>query len=35
VRIDARKARSWLGARRVPSDPRKRTADPGVATGLA
>ena len=35
VRIDARKARSWLGPRRVPSDPRKRTADPGVATGLA
>ena len=24
-----------LGVRRVPSDPRKRTADPGVATGLA
>jgi ATP-dependent Lon protease len=35
VRIDVRKARSWLGPRRVPSDPRKRTADPGVATGLA
>ena len=35
IRIDARKARSWLGPRRVPSDPRKRTADPGVATGLA
>jgi len=35
VKIDARKARSWLGPRRVPSDPRKRTADPGVATGLA
>ena len=35
IRVDARKARSWLGPRRVPSDPRKRTADPGVATGLA
>src|SRR6266542_3744210 len=35
VRIDARKARSWLGPRRVPADTRKRTADPGVATGLA
>ncbi|MGB2874548.1 MAG: endopeptidase La [Gaiellaceae bacterium] len=35
VRIDVRKARSWLGPRRFPADPRKRTADPGVATGLA
>src|SRR6266542_504145 len=35
IRIDARKARSWLGPRRVPADTRKRTADPGVATGLA
>jgi ATP-dependent Lon protease len=35
IRIDARKTRSLLGPRRVPSDPRKRTADPGVATGLA
>jgi ATP-dependent Lon protease len=35
VRVDARKARSWLGPRRVPADTRKRTADPGVATGLA
>jgi ATP-dependent Lon protease len=35
IRVGARKARSWLGPRRVPSDPRKRTADPGVATGLA
>jgi ATP-dependent Lon protease len=35
VRIDARKVRSWLGPRRFPADPRKRTADPGVATGLA
>jgi ATP-dependent Lon protease len=35
IRVDVRKARSWLGARRFPADPRKRTADPGVATGLA
>jgi ATP-dependent Lon protease len=35
VSIDVRKARAWLGPRRVPADPRKRTADPGVATGLA
>jgi ATP-dependent Lon protease len=35
IRIDVRKARSWLGVRRFPADPRKRTADPGVATGLA
>ena len=27
--------RPGSGPRRVPSDPRKRTADPGVATGLA
>ena len=33
--MDTRKARSWLGPRRFPADPRKRTADPGVATGLA
>ncbi|HSC49533.1 MAG TPA: endopeptidase La [Gaiellaceae bacterium] len=35
IAIDTRKARSWLGPRRFPADPRKRTADPGVATGLA
>ena len=28
-------ARAWLGPRRFPAEPRKRTADPGVATGLA
>src|SRR4029078_329830 len=33
--IYTRKARAWLGPRRFPADPRKRTADPGVATGLA
>jgi ATP-dependent Lon protease len=35
ISIDIRKARAWLGPRRFPADPRKRTADPGVATGLA
>jgi ATP-dependent Lon protease len=35
IAIDMRKARAWLGPRRFPADPRKRTADPGVATGLA
>jgi len=35
VAVDTRKARAWLGPRRFPADPRKRTADPGVATGLA
>src|SRR5579864_325707 len=35
VRIDERKVRAWLGARRFPADVRRRTSDPGVATGLA
>ena len=35
VAVDEAKARAWLGPRRFPADPRKRTADPGVATGLA
>jgi ATP-dependent Lon protease len=35
IAIDTRKARTWLGPRRFPADPRKRTANPGVATGLA
>ena len=35
IEIDADQAREWLGPRRFPADPRKRTADPGVATGLA
>jgi ATP-dependent Lon protease len=34
-RIDERKVRSWLGPRRFSGEVRKRTADPGVATGLA
>ncbi len=35
IRADERKARSWLGPRRFSADVRKRTSDPGVATGLA
>jgi ATP-dependent Lon protease len=35
IRIDERKARRLLGPRRFSAEVRKRTADPGVATGLA
>jgi len=35
LRVDERKVRSWLGPRRFSSEARKRTSDPGVATGLA
>ena len=35
VRVDERKVRAWLGRRRYTADTRKRTSDPGVATGLA
>ncbi|MFL5924257.1 MAG: endopeptidase La, partial [Gaiellaceae bacterium] len=35
IAIGVERAREWLGPRRFPADPRKRTADPGVATGLA
>jgi ATP-dependent Lon protease len=35
IEIDSDQTRAWLGPRRFPADPRKRTADPGVATGLA
>jgi ATP-dependent Lon protease len=35
TRIDDRRARSWLGPRRFSGEVRKRTEDPGVATGLA
>ncbi|TML86263.1 MAG: endopeptidase La [Actinobacteria bacterium] len=35
VRVDERRVRAWLGARRFSGEARKRTADPGVATGLA
>ncbi len=35
LRIDERRVRSWLGPRRFEGEVRKRTAEPGVATGLA
>jgi ATP-dependent Lon protease len=35
TRVDEKRVRDWLGPRRFAGDPRKRTADPGVATGLA
>jgi ATP-dependent Lon protease len=35
ARIDGRRVRSWLGPRRFAGDVRRRTSDPGVATGLA
>ncbi len=35
LRIDERRVRAWLGPRRFAGEVRKRTADPGVATGLA
>jgi ATP-dependent Lon protease len=35
VHVDEERVRDWLGARRFPGDPRKRTSQPGVATGLA
>jgi ATP-dependent Lon protease len=35
TRIDERRVRSWLGPRRFAGDVRRRTSDPGVATGLA
>ncbi len=35
VRISAKRARELLGKRRFFAEPRRRTKDPGVATGLA
>jgi ATP-dependent Lon protease len=35
VRVDERRLRSWLGRPRFTGEARKRTSDPGVATGLA
>jgi len=35
ITVDEERVHTWLGPRRFPADPRKRTADPGVATGLA
>jgi ATP-dependent Lon protease len=34
-RVDEKRVREWLGARRYSGEARKRTSDPGVATGLA
>jgi len=35
IRADPKKVRKWLGPRRFSSEVRKRTSEPGVATGLA
>jgi ATP-dependent Lon protease len=35
IRVDEKRARKWLGPRRFEGEVRKRTSDPGVATGLA
>ena len=35
MRVEERKVRRWLGPRRFEAEARRRTADPGVATGLA
>jgi ATP-dependent Lon protease len=35
IRVDDELLREWLGPRRFSGDVRKRTSDPGVATGLA
>jgi ATP-dependent Lon protease len=35
MRVDERRVRRWLGARRFSGEVRRRTAEPGVATGLA
>jgi ATP-dependent Lon protease len=34
-RVDEKRVREWLGPRRFAGEVRKRTSDPGVATGLA
>ncbi|HZC30553.1 MAG TPA: S16 family serine protease, partial [Gaiellaceae bacterium] len=35
IAVDEQQVREWLGPRRFSSEARRRTADPGVATGLA
>jgi ATP-dependent Lon protease len=35
MRVDDKRLREWLGPRRFSGEVRKRTSDPGVATGLA
>jgi ATP-dependent Lon protease len=35
IKVDEERVRDWLGPRKFSADARKRTSDPGVATGLA
>jgi ATP-dependent Lon protease len=35
IKVDEERVREWLGPRHFSGDVRKRTSDPGVATGLA
>jgi ATP-dependent Lon protease len=35
LRVDEKRVRTWLGPRRYEGEVRKRTSEPGVATGLA
>jgi ATP-dependent Lon protease len=35
MRVDEKRVREWLGPRRFSAEARRRTAEPGVATGLA
>jgi len=35
IKVDEQRLREWLGPRRFPGEVRKRTSEPGVATGLA
>jgi ATP-dependent Lon protease len=35
ARVDEKRVRAWLGKRRFSAEARRRTSDPGVATGLA
>jgi ATP-dependent Lon protease len=35
IRVDEKRLREWLGPRRFSGEVRRRTSDPGVATGLA
>jgi ATP-dependent Lon protease len=35
IRVDDKRLREWLGPKRFSSEVRKRTSEPGVATGLA
>jgi ATP-dependent Lon protease len=35
IRVDEKRVRDWLGPRRFAGEARRRTSEPGVATGLA